>query len=200
MTTEAPPLNNDNKYVPNPGQKPVPDYREPGNPPATLGAPLDDEESIRRPTSQRDTPPARLNALTDDSEDHMASFGEEQFAAPQRIDTASAIDDGDDMPRRQTRKPPRDLFRHDPQGYRWLRGVAVRDPQGNGWRLQYNDDAGASDHFGGMLTLVGSEKLDNLRDDDTIKVEGRIDHNETDRYGKPVYRVDILDWVKRRDN
>jgi len=167
VTTQAPPLNNDNKYVPNAGQKPVPNYNDPGNAPATLGAPQDDEETIRRPTTQRPTPPARLNGLTDESEEQLAAFGDEEFAAPQKVDTASAIDDGDDMPRRQARKPPRDLFRHDNQGYKWLRGLAVRDPQGNGWRLQYSDNPAGGDRFDGTLTLVGSDKIDNLRDDDT---------------------------------
>lgn len=203
VTTQAPPLNNDNKYVPNAGQKPVPNYKDPGNAPATLGAPLDDEESIRRPTSQRSSAPAGLGSLTDESEEHLAAFGDDEFAAPQRIDpasaTAAAIDDGDDMPPRQVRKPPRDLFRHDAQGYTWLRGVVVRDPQGNGWRLQYGDESITNDRFDGMLTLVGNDKIDNLREDDTIKVQGRVDLNTKDRYGKPVYRVEALDWVKRRD-
>ena len=204
VTTEAPPLNNDNKYVPSggsgagAGQKMVPNYKDPGNAPATLGAPLDDDETIRRPTSQRTPPPGRLNGLTDESEEALAAFGDEEFEAPRRIDTASAIDDGDDMPR-QARKPPRDLFRHDQQGYTWLRGVAVRDPQGNGWRMQYSDTPAAGDRFGGMLTLVGNEKIDNLQDDETIRVQGRIDPSQTDRYGKPVYRVERLDRVKRRD-
>jgi hypothetical protein len=77
--------------------------------------------------------------------------------------------------------------------------VAVRDPQGNGWRVQYSDDTASGDRFDGTLTLVGNDKIDNLREDDTIKVQGRVDMSTKDRYGKPVYRVEALDWVKRRD-
>jgi hypothetical protein len=195
VTTEGPPLKNN--YMPSNGQNNVPNPREPGAPPATLGTPDNElgEETIRRPTSSLQKPPARLSGLTDDSEETLAAFGDEGFAPPREIEATGGVDDGDDMPRTAKKQRP-NPYKYDKQGYTWLRGTVSRD-QGGRWRLKYSEDALENDDpYGGALQLVGDDKIETLIEDDVIYVKGRVDPSAKDAYGRPSYRVESLDFLK----
>jgi hypothetical protein len=178
------------------GQKSVPNYKDTGTIPRNLGTPSnDDEETIRRSTSSREQPASRLDGFGDDSDEPLAAFGNDEFSAPQPIKRTAAIDEGQP---RNVRRPTRGLFQCDRDDYTYLRGIVSRDPQGKGWLLKYSDDPTDGDMYHGILKIVDHERIDLLREGDTIRVEGTIDATSKDRSSKPVYRVQLLDWVKPR--
>ncbi len=196
ITGEAPGLKNN--YAPTKGQNNVPNPREAGAPPSSLGTPAnEEEETIRRNgTSSLERPPARLSGLTDESEETLAAFGDDEFVSPKQIESAGAVDDGDSISRKD-RKPRRNPYKYDKRGYTWLRGTISRDAKVGGWRLRYSEDALAEDDtYGGSFMLVGDDKIETLIEDDVILVQGRIDSSVKDRNGKPMYRVENLQWVK----
>lgn len=196
-TVESPPLKN--KYAPANGPGNVPNPREAGGPPASLGTPLneDGQDTIRHNTGSLDRTPARLSGL-DETDETLAALGDDNFAKP--IESASGIDDGDEIPRR-ARKPGAgsnrpNPYKYDKEGYTWLRGTVSRD-EGGRWRLRYSDNALAEDDkYGGTLELVGDEKIERLIEDEVIMVRGRVDPLTKDAYGKPSYRVESLDFLK----
>jgi hypothetical protein len=200
ITTDNPPLNNNRP--PSRGQNNVPQPREPGS----LGAPdNEDDQTIRRGTGAREIPPSRLNGL-DESEEIKDSLGSEGFLSPKQlnrsndIEETAAIDDADELPlvtqRPAPSRPIPNPYYFDKQGYALMQGKVMRDPQGGGWRLRYTENP-TQDTYGGSLLLVGNEdEIDTLMDDDTIRVRGRIDPSAKDSRGKPVYRVDQLEFVK----
>lgn len=195
ITTETPSA--PNKYQPAQGLNSVPNPREPGSAPATLGTPNDElgEETIRRGTSNRTPPPAKFSGLTDESEEMLSALGDEDFHTPKSIRSASAIDDGDDMPSAATKKRP-NPYKYDREGHSWLRGTVSRDKEGR-WRLRYSENAlDDDDPYGGALEIVGDEKIEQLLEDDVIYVKGRVDPSIKDAFGKPSYRVDSLDILK----
>lgn len=195
ITTETPPLKNN--VNPPKGQGSVPNPREPGSgPPTSLGTPdNEEEETIRRSTSRREKPPARIDGLTDESEEQLEAFGTESFTPPRVIESASAIDEGDEMPRVTKRLRPIP-YKYDAKGYTWLRGTVSRDPSGEGWRLRYSQNPLDDDKFGGSFLLVVDEKIDELLEDDVVLVKGRIDRSVLDENGKPSYRVNSLEFLE----
>ena len=83
-------------------------------------------------------------------------------------------------------------FSYDRKGYRWLRGVVDYDAQDDTWNIIYSIDPDASDRFGGSITLVNDPLLAGLEENDRVLIQGRVDENSRDRFGKPQYRVDHL--------
>jgi hypothetical protein len=167
------------------GGVPDPRFSSPGNPPTTLGAPDDDE--INRGSSKNEPPGKRIDA-GDDGDESLSSLDEEQFASPTPYRPASATSD-DVGTRRSAAKPRPSPYLKDPKGYAWLRGVVARDPKTKTWRITYSRDPLDDDPYGGTLTLVESNLLDTLMDDDVVLVKGDVDPSARDRYGKPSYRA-----------
>ncbi len=79
-------------------------------------------------------------------------------------------------------------FGHDAK-FRWLRGVVSQDPKDGSWGIVYNDAPGKDDRWGGHLSLTMPPDLIELRDGDTVHVQGRVDTVANDGQGKPVYVV-----------
>jgi hypothetical protein len=122
-----------------------------------------------------------LSAVTDDSEENLASLGEEGFAKPIPTVTVSRTTSS------VARVSP---YRKERNGYGWLRGVVSFDETEQEWRLTYDPDASANDPYQGNFVLVGNDQLDNLLPDDVVLVEGTIEPSLKDkRFGKPSYRV-----------
>lgn len=165
-----------------PSSKPVPNYENKRSP-ATLGTPLDDsQDNFKNPTSSfNPSNGVRLSAITDDSEENLAGFGDEGFAKPVPIVNVAS----------STSRPSRvSPYRKDRNGYSWLRGIVTFDETEQKWRLTYNPDPTANDPYHGNFVLVGDEQLDNLLPDDVVLVEGAIEPTLKDkRFGKPSYRV-----------
>ena len=134
---------------------------------------------------------ARLGGITDDSEDNLAVYGEEAFKNPVPVYSASASQTIND-PMQQTVQSRPNPYAFDSKGYSWLRGVVGMDPQDKSWYIEYNPDPSHQDTYSGKLTLVGSDSLETLLADDVVLLEGQVDPRQHDRYGKPVYRVQVV--------
>jgi hypothetical protein len=173
------------------GQKAVPTYPDAGAAPASLGAPAsedDDADSIRKGRSSNDGGAKRTDDSGDEPEASLSSLDDEHYLSPTPYRAASATSD-DPAVRRPLSKPRSSPYKKDPAGYKWLRGVVVRDPKSKSWRITYSRNPLDNDPYGGSLTLVDDESLDTLMDDDVVVVEGRIDPSAPDKNGKPSYRV-----------
>jgi len=58
------------------------------------------------------------------------------------------------------------------------------------WHMVYAASPDSNDRFGGSVTLVPDKRLQTLRDNDVVLIEGRLDPSAKDATGKPLYRVD----------
>lgn len=85
-----------------------------------------------------------------------------------------------------------DPYAYDSENYRWLRGKAHYDEQDDSWQLIYSLNPSAEDEFGGSITLMDHPQLRGLPDKSVVLVEGRVDRQQTDTFGKPQYRVERL--------
>ncbi|HLJ11481.1 MAG TPA: hypothetical protein VKU82_09840 [Planctomycetaceae bacterium] len=178
----------------------VPNYRDAGGTPATLGAPgsIDEEaDSIRRPETGQ-SGAANRNGDDDEADISLSSVESEHFLSPTPYRPASATSDDPDARRTSGRSRP-SPYKYDREGYKWLRGVVSRDPKSDSWRVTYSRDPLDSDQYGGSLTLVDDESLDTLMEDDVVLVYGRIDPKSLDRYGKPSYRASEIKPLKPKD-
>lgn len=197
------------RYQPkSPGYQPTPGAKDPsliprypdagaGSTPSHLGTPLDNEDSdvIRRPTTSKQQGGARLDGLSEDAPDTLNAFGEEGFASPMPMRTASGETDSEI---RTAARPKRTPYKFDRNGYTWLRGVVTRDEQNNAWRLTYSSDPRDDRRLGGSVTLQDDNELDVLNDGDIVLVEGEISQ-KTDRFGKPMYRVNNMKRLRDPD-
>lgn len=169
----------------------VPNYRDPGTPPASLGAPAaedDDLDTIRSKGNTQNDTPRRLHGEDEEYEQSLSSIEDEQFMKPAPYREVAATTDDIEQP---TAAPK---FRHSPykkdsKGYSWLRGIVSRGPENDVWRITYSRDPLDDDRYNGSLTLVDDTLLDTLEDGDVVFVRGKIDQTLPDRYGKPSYRV-----------
>jgi hypothetical protein len=190
-----------NRAQPAKGNVPDPRYSSPGNPPTTLGAPASDDEeidSIRRGTSNNEAPGKRIDA-GDDGDESLSSLDDERFSSPTPYRPASATSD-DLGARRSAAKPRPSPYLKDPKGFAWLRGVVARDPKTRTWRITYSRDPLDDDPYGGTLTLVDSDLLVTLMDDDVVLVKGEVDPSGRDRYGKPSYRATTVLPLQPKDD
>lgn len=165
-----------------PSSKPVPNYNN-SRDPTTLGTPeADSQDDFKKSSSNSNRPNGvRLSSITDDSEENLASLGDEGFAKPIPVTTVS-----NSTPTHSRISP----YRKDRNGYSWLRGTVIFDDTEQQWRLTYNPEPTANDPYQGNFILLGSDVLDSLLPDDVVFVEGSIDPTHKDkRFGKPSYRV-----------
>jgi hypothetical protein len=166
-----------------------PKYPDAGAPGATLGKPADDGlDDFKNTTGSLGPSGARIDTITDDSEENLARLGDEAFASPMPLRSVAA-DELADGPLRQTVQSVPSPYLYDHDRHSWLRGVAHYDEFSESWRIVYSRDTADEDDYGGSLTMTGHPDLDKLRDNETILVEGIVDPNRPDRFGKPTYRV-----------
>jgi hypothetical protein len=182
-------------------QKPVPKYPDAGSPPSSLGSPLtdDDADEIKRPSGGRDTTGtsgASVDTITDESAETLAAFGEEEFARPEPLQTTAGTAQEDGLGRPPASRPS--PYKYDREAYKWLRGTVARDAQSNSWRITYSRNPLDDDPYGGSLTLVDDQSLDNLVDGDVVLIEGNVDTRTRDRYGKPSYQPSRVMRLKER--
>ena len=181
-STAQPPgnLQQPNQYLP---------QGTPAAQPKIVPDPLGDDDDLpQKPVGANQSGGVHLGTITDDSEDNLAQFGEEAFAKPIQVRSASAsITHGGPAMRNASARP--NPYKHDTGKYTWLRGVVGYDDQEGVWHVQYSDSPQQGDIYGGSLTMVPDGSLDKLIPDDVVYVEGRIDGNQRDRYGKPMYHV-----------
>jgi hypothetical protein len=172
----------------------VPDYRDPAAP-IGLGQPVrtpladdddDFQKDIKNPTGK----------FTDDPDDAGASLDNRQIPttldgfeepvpfqpAAYTAEVAAASDTDESRP---------NPYAHDAQNYSWFRGVVEFDKQAQAWYLIYNPDTDVDDRFGGSITLAPNPKLNVLQPNDVVLIKGKIDEEQQDRFGKPVYQIDV---------
>lgn len=173
----------------------VPNPRDPGSPPASLGKPDDGADDFKNSTSMRTPAGARIDSIADDSEENLAALGDEAFSQPMPLRSVSANSDIDG-PTRQTARPVPSPYLHDREGHTWLRGIVQYDEFGQSWRIVYSRDTADSDAYGGSLTMTEHPNLDKLRDNEAVIVHGTVDPRRPDRFGKPTYRVRTIQAIK----
>lgn len=71
----------------------------------------------------------------------------------------------------------------------WFRGLVDFDAQDQAWFVVYDAEAPETDPLGGSITLAHDPRLDGLRPDDVVLIEGEFDVSEVDRGGNPKYRL-----------
>lgn len=81
-------------------------------------------------------------------------------------------------------------YGYDANGYRWLKGLLTYDDLDKTWSVIYSLSPSAADRFGGEFTLAPDTRLDPLRNDTPVQIEGFIDEQTRDRQlNKPMYRI-----------
>lgn len=83
-------------------------------------------------------------------------------------------------------------FSFDRDHYRFLQGVVEYDARDKAWHVMYSAEPDGSDKFGGDVSLLDHPGLKGLHDKDVVYVEGHIDPQARDSYGKPRYRIDHM--------
>lgn len=78
-------------------------------------------------------------------------------------------------------------YSFDEAEYAWLEGVVSYDPADATWNIVYDLDPGASDEFAGHFTLSNTPLQGTFREGEAVRIEGRVDPVDRDRFGKPTY-------------
>jgi hypothetical protein len=90
---------------------------------------------------------------------------------------------------RETGPAVAENYRYDPQ-YAWLEGVVSFDPADGTWNIVYSVDPAEGDEFAGHFTLADSPLARTFREGERVRLEGRVDPLQKDRFGKPTYLAD----------
>ena len=78
-------------------------------------------------------------------------------------------------------------YAYDAQAYGWVEGVVSFDPADQTWNIVYNLDPSEGDAYAGHFTLSQSPLASTFKEGERVRLEGRIDPVERDRFGKPTY-------------
>jgi hypothetical protein len=79
------------------------------------------------------------------------------------------------------------------KNHSWLRGVISPDAEvPNAYNIQYSLKPDQSDEHLGNLVLIPDARLSQFRSGEIVEVHGAIDWNRTDKWGKPMYRVNTI--------
>ena len=78
-------------------------------------------------------------------------------------------------------------YDYDSASYGWLEGVVSFDPADQTWNIVYDLDPASDDEYAGHFTLSPSPLLRTFRDGERVRLEGRVDPVERDRFGKATY-------------
>lgn len=126
-----------------------------------------------------------IHASADDS----PSDGEEDgFQPPIAVQPVSATQESSE-PKQLTANAGADPYAYDRENYRWLRGTVEYDEQDGAWHIMYATMPDEADEFGGDIALKDDEKLALLKAGEVVLVEGEVDYDSRDSYGKPMYHV-----------
>lgn len=140
-------------------------------------------------------PPARAIPRSGENED---VFGRgDEFGAIEPRNTEPAADAFlEPVPVQQVsqttpapEQDPNSPYAYEPTQLKWLRGTVDYDRQDGAWHLIYDLTPDPDDRFGGSITLAPDTRLEWLKEDDVILVEGSVDESLVDRLGKPRYRL-----------
>lgn len=188
---DAPAYNPSTDGVPSTGNdNPVPDYNDPTG---STFTPFDsgdfqDTNNFGEESSTNNEPPSGSAAIGPfDSGDGSASIGNsgDRFVAPAvPVQPVSSV---------SRTKPNPNPYKYDRENYRWLRGVVDYEPDAGTWNIIYNLEPDGRDRFGGSIVLLGADRFGRLQENDVVLVEGSVDLEQRDAFGKPQYRVDRLE-------
>ncbi|MCA9052468.1 MAG: hypothetical protein KDA75_01460 [Planctomycetaceae bacterium] len=78
-------------------------------------------------------------------------------------------------------------YGYDSSSYDWLEGVVSFDRADQTWNIVYDVDPASEDEFAGHFTLSPSPLLKTFREGERVRLEGRVDPVERDRFGKATY-------------
>lgn len=199
--SSAPAFNPATDGVPAGGaDKPVPDYVDPTSsggsaaPPFGGGGDFNDTNTVGDPDRSSDA-----SGTSDDGDspfDGAASnegANDDPFVAPTiplvAVSTTSNAPPESPIVRGQKPSP----YKYDRQNYRWLRGVVDYDEPSRTWNIIYDIEPDPNDEFGGSIVLLGADRFGTLKNSDVVLVEGGIDRENLDEFGKPQFRVEKLD-------
>ncbi len=168
------------------GQKLVPDPIDAGG--SSTRDPADLPEESRNGRGTRSPSGVELDSISDAGEEEVAAQNDDdKFADPLPVHPVSTT-----TTRRQPAEPAASRpnpYNYDRKGYTWLRGVLSFDEQDKAWFITYNPEPDERDLYGGRLTFLNSAELMDPLANDVVYVEGQIANNQTDRFGKPMFRV-----------
>ena len=179
-----------------PGGKQVPNYADPNDPGSTsptASRPRDleihDEADFQGPMKEKN----KLDELKNDSEDDFGSSmndrrPEDDFADPMPVQTASFAEAASPAAKTDSRLKP---YAHKAD-FSWVRGVADYDASSSSWYVVYNPEPDREDPYSGSLTLAPHAKLKALHPNEIVLVMGKVDEDQVDRFGKPIYAVSDL--------
>lgn len=94
----------------------------------------------------------------------------------------------------QSKKP--NPYKFDRKTFRWLRGVVDYDDDAKTWNIIYSLRPDSKDKYGGSIGLLGDNQLGALSNNDVVLVEGFVDGDHLDAFGKPQFRVERLERLK----
>lgn len=164
-------------------EQPVPRPVEPRPIPEGVGGGVLNEDADTIKGSNRsleEADPPVGGGIPSDAEDAVETIGYDDDFRPPRspIRRTSGVAEA---PRRGRKSP----FKR-ASDYSWISGTITQDPQTGDWQVTYDPDG--NDEFGGVLTLVHDDALENFLEGDMIRVYGKIDQRANDRVGRPLYR------------
>jgi len=162
----------------------VPNYNDPGNSDGGEGSLRFNESAADAPFGENGALGASVetnnlvSAEQGDSFVRSADFNQPMAAATQSND--------------ETANRPAIPFDYDRENYTSLCGVVDYDPSDKTWNIIYSMKPDSTDRYGGSMTLIDNGGLGNLRDGNVVLVNGTVDANALDRFGKPSYRIEQL--------
>jgi hypothetical protein len=211
--SDAPAFNADRDGVPaSEADKPVPDYNDPTSFNGLAPRPFNTDDDFRDTNrfgdedanKGKESGGAASNrpfGETDENEspfDGAATNGtnDDPFVSPliplTPVSTIRDVADGSSTT--QGKKP--NPYKFDRQTFRWLRGVVDYDDEAKTWNIIYSLRPDPKDKFGGSIALLGADRFGTLNNNDVVLVEGGVDVDHLDAFGKPQFRVDRLERLK----
>jgi hypothetical protein len=191
-----------NGVAPGSNDPPVPNYSDPNGDDAASADPFgrdvdfgDTEDFDNEPSSSTDEPGSPFKPVDPDA--FSPDEGAASFVPPKSPLTpvASIRHVADSAEVAVTTSVP---YKYDRENFQWLRGVVDYDSEAGSWNIIYNIEPDQQDQFGGSIVLAGAaaDQFETLQNDDVILVEGEVDTERLDAFGKPMFRVARLDRLE----
>jgi hypothetical protein len=168
-----------------------------------LGAPSgldEDEDDFKKPVGSLPSNDRTSNRLNDDTQENIRKMGPESFTDPKK--TPIGKKEGMTKPTSFESSDAASMHRPNPyafdsESYKWLRGVLDYDAVDKRWHITYSNNPQDKDTYGGSLTLADNPQLEEkFLNNDVVLVDGSVDVNQRDRFGKPVYKIRKINRIQ----
>jgi len=204
---QAPQPGNSNSASPSPGVLPpetggtngagaVPNYLDPNDSNGTSNdSASPNDGDLETPFGFNPSPGVQLEGI----QDSVTDANSDLFQPPVPLQPASITKNlplpTEEQPNSAAQENP---YGHDAKQFQWLRGVVDYDPEAKNWNIIFDLTPEATEEYGGSMTLVDDPQLNVLSNDDVVMIEGKVDPDEKDEFGKPKYRITKIDRLVPR--